>query len=59
MAKEGGGHHTELTWHIKLPPEMTLDEAHHICSVIEESIEKELGIMTTIHPEALPMPNDD
>lgn len=53
------GHHTELSCHIKLPPEMTLDEAHHICSVIEEAIEKELGIMTTIHPEPLPMSHDD
>ena len=53
------GHHTELSCHIKLPPEMTLDEAHNICSVIEDSIEKELGIMTTIHPEPLPMTYDD
>lgn len=53
------GHHTELSCHIKLPPEMTLDEAHHICSVIEEAIEKELGIITTIHPEPLPMTYDD
>lgn len=53
------GNHAELSCHIKLPPEMTLDEAHHICSIIEESIEKELGIMTTIHPEPLPMSYDD
>ncbi|WP_025862970.1 cation diffusion facilitator family transporter [Prolixibacter bellariivorans] len=53
------GHHTELSCHIKLPPEMTLDEAHHICSIIEDAIEKELGIMTTIHPEPLTMSNED
>ena len=53
------GHHTELSCHIKLPPEITLDEAHHICSVIEDCIERELGIMTTIHPEPLPMSHDD
>ena len=47
------GHHTEMSCHIKLPPEMTLYETHEICSKIEKAIKKEFGFFTTIHPEPL------
>nr|WP_321354802.1 cation diffusion facilitator family transporter [uncultured Draconibacterium sp.] len=47
------GHHTEMSCHIKLPPEMTLYETHEICTKIEKAIKKEFGFFTTIHPEPL------
>ena len=45
------GHHTEMSCHIKLPPEMTLYETHEICTKIEKAVKKEFGFITTIHPE--------
>lgn len=45
------GDHTELTCHIKLPPEMTLDQAHDIATKIEHTILDETGIIATIHME--------
>lgn len=47
------GNHTEMSCHIKLPPEMPLNEAHEICSKIEQAIEKEFGYISTIHPEPI------
>ncbi|WP_321368267.1 cation diffusion facilitator family transporter [uncultured Draconibacterium sp.] len=47
------GHHTEMSCHIKLPPEMSLFETHEICTKIEKIIKKEFGYITTIHPEPL------
>ncbi|HYQ59283.1 MAG TPA: cation diffusion facilitator family transporter, partial [Draconibacterium sp.] len=47
------GDHTEMSCHIKLPPEMSLYETHEICSKIEQTIKKEFGYYTTIHPEPL------
>lgn len=47
------GQHTEMSCHIKLPPEMTLYETHEICTKIEKTIKKEFGFITTIHPEPL------
>ncbi|WP_297098364.1 cation diffusion facilitator family transporter [uncultured Draconibacterium sp.] len=47
------GHHTEMSCHIKLPPEMTLYETHEICTKIEKAIKEEFGFFTTIHPEPL------
>jgi cation diffusion facilitator family transporter len=45
------GDHTELTCHIKLPPDMTLHNAHDIASKIEKAILEETGITATIHME--------
>lgn len=45
------GDHTELTCHIKLPPDMTLHDAHEIASKIEKAIREETGISATIHME--------
>jgi cation diffusion facilitator family transporter len=49
------GDHTELTCHIKLPPEMSLKAAHEIATKIEIAIQDETGISATIHME----PNGD
>jgi cation diffusion facilitator family transporter len=45
------GNHTEVTLHIKLPPDMNLEEAHSIATKIEQNIEKDLKICATIHME--------
>ncbi len=45
------GDHTELSFHIKLSAELTLDKAHGYCSKIEEAIFEKLGIHVTIHAE--------
>jgi cation diffusion facilitator family transporter len=45
------GDHTELTCHIKLPPDMTIIYAHEIASKIEKAILEETGITATIHME--------
>lgn len=47
------GNHTEMSCHIKLPPKMSLKEAHEICSKIEQAIKKEFGYISTIHPEPI------
>jgi len=47
------GNHTELNFHIRLPSEMSLKEAHAICTEIEDAIKVELGYITTIHAEPL------
>lgn len=47
------GNHAELSCHIKLPPDMSLEEAHEICTKIETSIQKEFGFISTIHPEPI------
>jgi len=43
--------HKELTCHIMLPKDMSLDDAHEITTQIEERIFKETFIETTIHCE--------
>ena len=43
------GGHAELTFHIRLNQEMTLEEAHDIATRIENSIKINLDIETTIH----------
>ncbi|MCY1721406.1 cation diffusion facilitator family transporter [Prolixibacteraceae bacterium Z1-6] len=48
------GNHTEMSCHIKLPPDMSLEEAHEICTKIESIIKNRFGYITTIHPEPLP-----
>ncbi len=45
------GSHTELTFHIFLPAEMTLKEAHDIASKYEEAVYEKYGMETTIHIE--------
>ena len=45
------GKHTEMSCHIKLPAKMSLEEAHEICSKIENIIKSEFGFITTVHPE--------
>jgi len=47
------GNHSELSCHIKLPPQMPLKEAHAICTKVEKRIYKDFGITATIHPEPL------
>jgi cation diffusion facilitator family transporter len=43
------GGHTELTFHIRLAQEMTLEQAHDIASGIENTIKDDLNIDATIH----------
>jgi cation diffusion facilitator family transporter len=45
------GAHTELTMHIKLDRNLSLEEAHNIASAIEDDIRSELDIEATIHTE--------
>ena len=45
------GNHTELTFHIKFPPNETIEEAHNITTKIEIDIRERLGIESTIHME--------
>ena len=47
------GQHTELSCHIKLPPNMSLNEAHEICTNVEVAIQKKFGYISTIHPEPI------
>jgi len=45
------GNHTELSCHIKLPPDMPLKEAHEICTKVENIIFDKFGFVSTVHPE--------
>lgn len=47
------GNHSELSCHIKLPAKMPLEEAHQICTKIENRIKDKFDLVTTIHPEPL------
>ncbi|MEL7585931.1 MAG: cation diffusion facilitator family transporter [Prolixibacteraceae bacterium] len=47
------GSHQELSCHIKLPATMSLDEAHGICTRIEDLIKERFEMNATIHPEPL------
>jgi cation diffusion facilitator family transporter len=47
------GDHKEITFHIRLPPEMTLEKAHDIATQLEHRILKELEMHATIHMEPL------
>jgi len=47
------GNCSELTFHIRLPEDMSLYKAHSIASDIEKSINNKLCIETTIHIEPL------
>jgi len=46
------GNHTELTFHIYLPANIYLDEAHKISEQIEDKIRESLNIESTIHMES-------
>lgn len=43
------GNHRELTFHIILPGEMKLEQAHDIVTQLEERIDSEMSVETTIH----------
>lgn len=45
------GMHTELIFHIRFEPDMTVKEAHNIVSKFEDMIKEELDIIATIHIE--------
>lgn len=47
------GQHRELTFHIILPAQMSLKEAHDIANHIEKKVREELNIEATIHMEPL------
>ena len=49
------GDHTEFTFHIKVPGEETVEEAHRKATLIEMQIKTELKIDATIHIEPLKM----
>ncbi len=45
------GRHTELSCHIKLPSDMSLHDAHEICTQVENIIMDKFGFVSTVHPE--------
>ena len=47
------GQHIELTMHIKLPKNTTLENAHQIADDIELEINRQLHIEATIHMEPI------
>lgn len=47
------GSHTEITFHIRFPKDMTVFEAHNMATVFENAIREKLSIETTIHIEAI------
>ena len=47
------GQHSEMSCHIKLPSKMPLEDAHDICTKIENAIEGKFGYISTIHPEPI------
>jgi cation diffusion facilitator family transporter len=50
------GDHVELTFHIRFAGSMSMEQAHAICTSIERSIQEELGMEATIHPEPVYRP---
>lgn len=47
------GNHTELTFHIMLPGNYSLKQAHSIASRYEEVVELKMGINVTIHVDSI------
>jgi cation diffusion facilitator family transporter len=45
------GDHKELTFHVKLPPKMTVEEAHDLIEKVENQIWDDLGLAATVHME--------
>jgi len=52
------GYYQELNCHIKLPGNLTLNEVHHICTKIEDMLNLQFKIVTTIHPEPIDSKED-
>ena len=46
------GSHTEITFHIRFPKDMTVFEAHNMSTLLENEIREKLFIEATIHIEA-------
>ncbi len=46
------GNHKEITFHIYLPENMTVKEAHSIADNIEKDLKKQLSITATVHIDA-------
>ncbi len=46
------GNHKEVTFHINLSGNMTVEEAHNIADNIEKDVKKELDITATVHIDA-------
>lgn len=53
------GDHVELTFHITLPSETSLSEAHDYVEKIEQTIEEELNMTATIHTDPSDLPEKD
>lgn len=45
------GHHYEVTFHVELPPEMSLTKVHDLMEMAESRIRDEMHMEATIHPE--------
>lgn len=45
------GKHTEITFHLRLPGDTTVNRAHELVTIIENCIKDEMGIIATIHVE--------
>ena len=45
------GHHTELTFHICLPGDITVEEGHEAATKVENALREKLNIEATIHVE--------
>lgn len=45
------GRHVELTFHLQLPPELSLREAHDLITLIENKIREDRQIEATVHAE--------
>lgn len=46
------GDHTEITFHMRFPKDMTVEEAHDKVSILEKSIRDKMNMESTIHIEA-------
>ena len=53
------GEHVELTFHITLPSNMTLKEAHEHVESLEQKIQSELNMTATIHTDPAGMQEED
>ncbi|MGM0531843.1 MAG: cation diffusion facilitator family transporter [Bacteroidota bacterium] len=53
------GEHVELTFHITLPPDISLREAHSHIEKLENAIHENLEMTATIHADPAGMPEQD
>ncbi len=51
------GEHKEMTFHIRLPEDLSVSSAHNIASAVEREIKKQFNINTTVHIEPLESEN--